>query len=50
MKLQIYSEFAKFWNASNSLNEVISKTGQTKGAAATLACKMSDLHFWNQKS
>jgi len=43
MKTQVWSEFAKIWNASNSLSEVISKTEQTKGAAACLACRMRKL-------
>ena len=40
MRPVVYAEFCELWNRSNSLAEVIKTTGQTKAAAATLACKM----------
>lgn len=40
MKPQVYLDFAKLWNECESIAEVVSKTGQTKAAAATLAWRM----------
>lgn len=45
MKTVVWLEFAAIWNASNSLEEVVSKTGQTKAAAANLACRMRKLDW-----
>ena len=42
-KKVVYLEFAALWNQSNAISEVIAITGQTKAAAATLACKMRKL-------
>lgn len=48
-KPQVYIEFAKIWNQSNSVQEVCDQTGQSKAAASTLASKMRKLGWQLQK-
>lgn len=49
MKKVAWEEFSKIWNASQSIAEVVETTGQTKSAAATLACKMRKLGWGLKK-